>query len=220
MTFLQNFIDKKMREYNPPASKREGGLSEQKYKATLLFLTNRLHEDIAEEVGVSYGLLRKWRTEDTFFNTIDKHYKEFLREIVFELEKGIVESFDDIGNYNEILVECLNPFTSPELYPKPHNKFDEDLYFVARKTLYNAMLKYLPKDKFQRELRQLKDSMFFDKVGSLKADILRLNIKSDKKKEMLKKVDFLIDLKNDTNTKMNREQFEKWAKKATGMLEL
>ena len=43
------------------------GVSKNKFHAALLLsLTNRTPKDIAQEVGVSYGLLRKWSTEPEF----------------------------------------------------------------------------------------------------------------------------------------------------------
>lgn len=194
MTYLQNFINKKMRAYNPPASKREGGLFSQKYKATLIFLTNKLQEDIAREVGVSYGLIRKWRTEDKFWQTINEHYKEFLGGVALELEKGEIERFSDLGSYNEILIESLNLFTSPEVYPKTSKQFEEKSYFVAKETLLNVMCKYLTADSFEKEKRRVRDTIISDMLASLMNDIINLNIKNKMKKEMRGKLCSIIDL--------------------------
>ena len=184
----------KMRAYNPPASKREGGLFSQKYRATLLFLTNKLQEDIAREVGVSYGLIRKWRTEDKFWQTINEHYKEFLRGVALELEKGAVERFSDLGSYNEILIENLDLFTSPELYPKTPEQFVEKSYFVAKETLSNAMCEYLAADSFEKEKRRVRNTIISQMFASLMKDIINLNIKDEMKKEMRGKLCSIIDL--------------------------
>lgn len=173
-----------MRAHNPPANKREGGLFSNKLKATLLFLTNKSLEDIAREVGVSYGLVRKWRTEDKFWQTINEHYKDFLGVIALEFEKGEIERFSDLGSYNENMIEYLNLCTSPELYPKTPEKFEEKLYFVAKETLLNAMTVYLPGDSFEKEKRRVRNTIISDTLASLMNDIMNLKVEKETKKEM------------------------------------
>lgn len=82
ITLLRKFIDTETSQYIEPV--REGtakgdaiGLSATKYKSTLLFLTNLKGKEIAEAVGVSYGLLRVWRTEPQYRFAIDIHERTF-----------------------------------------------------------------------------------------------------------------------------------------------
>jgi hypothetical protein len=81
-TFLQSFIQEKTDNYIEP--QREGtprgepiGLSLVKYKASLYILTNKKLKEIAKELEISYGLLRKWKTEKAFSSIVEKHREEF-----------------------------------------------------------------------------------------------------------------------------------------------
>lgn len=75
-TLLSEFINRKFLAYQEPQRKgtQRGepiGLSLNKYHAALLMLYDIKLKDIAKQIRVSYGLLRKWRTEERF-------WKEFL----------------------------------------------------------------------------------------------------------------------------------------------
>lgn len=85
-TLLENFIDKRIRSYVEP--EREGtprgesiGLSSKKYLATLLMLRDLKLKDIAAQVGVSYGLLRKWTTEKQFKGAVSDHMVALLDDV-------------------------------------------------------------------------------------------------------------------------------------------
>jgi hypothetical protein len=78
---LLRFLREKEKNYREPT--RRGtprgeaiGLSSKKYRATLLSLTSMDLISISKELGVSYGLLRKWRTEPGF----KKHIEELIQE--------------------------------------------------------------------------------------------------------------------------------------------
>src|SRR5215813_4535550 len=82
-SFFADFLREKARNYVAPT--RLGtprgeavGLFEQKYAGTLLALTNEDVKKQAQILGVSYGVLRKWRTEEEFQKTVDKHCGEFV----------------------------------------------------------------------------------------------------------------------------------------------
>jgi hypothetical protein len=85
MSLLEDFVSKKSRSYVEP--RREGtpkgspiGLSKQKYLATLAFLYDpkpKGMKKIAQALKVSYGLLRKWSTEEQFKKQAWQHYGEF-----------------------------------------------------------------------------------------------------------------------------------------------
>lgn len=86
-TVLHDFIDSKVNEYVEPC--RQGtpkgdpiGFSRKKYIATLGMLTNQKLIDMAKSIGVSYGLLRKWTTEQEFKDMVAKHYDEFTTWII------------------------------------------------------------------------------------------------------------------------------------------
>ena len=85
---LAKFIELKLREYVEPT--RIGtpkgelvGFSRAKYKAMLYAL--RETEDLeaqAKELGVSYGLLRKWRSEDQFKQLKSEHEMELTNSFL------------------------------------------------------------------------------------------------------------------------------------------
>ena len=82
--FLSNFIKNRIAEYDEPTRKgtRKGsivGLSKKKYSATLWLLSNFTVDEIAKKVGVSQGLLRKWKTENQFKEKIWEDEEAYLQ---------------------------------------------------------------------------------------------------------------------------------------------
>src|SRR5262249_18262949 len=85
---LPKFIDDKLSTYVEPTKKgtpkgEPVGFSLTKYRATLYALRERVLESTedliaqAKELKVSYGLLRKWRSEQDFKHLVSRHEKEF-----------------------------------------------------------------------------------------------------------------------------------------------
>jgi hypothetical protein len=79
---LNDFLQQKARSYVPPA--RVGtprgqsvGFSREKYLAALFTVTSIDQQKLAQRVGVSYGVLRKWRTESDFKKTVAGLCKEY-----------------------------------------------------------------------------------------------------------------------------------------------
>jgi hypothetical protein len=89
---LARFIDGKLKEYVEPTRmgtpKGEAvGFSLTKYQATLFTLRESLldNEDLkaqARKLGISYGLLRKWRSEQSFMDLVSQHEKEFVNHLL------------------------------------------------------------------------------------------------------------------------------------------
>jgi hypothetical protein len=86
---LPRFIAEKLADYTEPSKKGvpKGdpvGFSRTKYHATLLALRQKLLadeeglEEQAKELKVSYGVLRKWRSEQQFKEMVAQREKEFL----------------------------------------------------------------------------------------------------------------------------------------------
>lgn len=91
-SFLQTFMARRLSSYVEPerAGTPRGepiGFSAQKYAAVLYCLTNRPLKEIAKEIKVSYGLLRKWRTEDKFWDVFDETVTEFADTVINHLKK-------------------------------------------------------------------------------------------------------------------------------------
>ena len=81
---IEEWIDIKIQLYKEPQRRgvKKGnliGLSKIKYKASLLLAFKQNLKDIAKELGVSYGLLRKWGTEEEFNTKKAEHYRELKR---------------------------------------------------------------------------------------------------------------------------------------------
>lgn len=80
---LGYFIASKLQEYVEPerAGTPKGesiGLSRKKYHGALLSLTSLSLRKQAKQIGVSYGVLRKWRTEDAFNRCILQLCEDFF----------------------------------------------------------------------------------------------------------------------------------------------
>jgi hypothetical protein len=88
-SLLSRFIKEKISVYQEPL--RQGtqkgetiGYSLKKYQAMLLCLYNWEKKKIAEIAGVSYGLLRKWRTEEEFKQLLSESADEFSHRVIQE----------------------------------------------------------------------------------------------------------------------------------------
>src|SRR5262245_44256487 len=80
---LGAFIQDKLKDHVEPtrAGTPKGeaiGLSRKKFYAALLSLTSLDLRKQAKVIGVSYGVLRKWRTEESLLEEVRKLEKEFL----------------------------------------------------------------------------------------------------------------------------------------------
>jgi hypothetical protein len=97
---LSRFIKEKAGNYSEPI--RRGtprgeviGFSSKKYAASLLILTSSDLKLLSQKLGISYGLLRKWRTEGLFKKQIEEHEREFAAIFIDHLlEKWIKEDED------------------------------------------------------------------------------------------------------------------------------
>jgi hypothetical protein len=88
---LERFIKHKAQSYQEPQRKETPrgnpiGFSDRKYAATLMMLTAFSLKEISKMAGVSYGLLRKWRTETAFKRKTEENCREFVRLLIDELK--------------------------------------------------------------------------------------------------------------------------------------
>jgi hypothetical protein len=93
---LEQFFEEKMRGYVEP--QRQGtpkgepiGLSTVKFRASLLMLTNKRQKEMAQELGISHGLLRKWGTEEAFKKSMADHCNEYSLKYIEYVHKKILE---------------------------------------------------------------------------------------------------------------------------------
>ncbi len=86
-TLLEKFIQEKLKGYTEPQRKgtpkgQQIGLSRQKYLASLLMLTNIQQKEIADWIGVSFALIRKWNTEQIFKEEVERHSRDFVESLL------------------------------------------------------------------------------------------------------------------------------------------
>jgi hypothetical protein len=105
---LRNFIRDRMHAYQEPT--REGtargeavGFSRGKYHAALLSaLTGLSQKSIADDLGISYGVVRKWHVESDFKDAMSANLREFnmffwtrIRENANELQQILDQNSGD-----------------------------------------------------------------------------------------------------------------------------
>jgi hypothetical protein len=138
---LAKFIDSKLKEYVEPT--RMGtpkgdavGFSLTKYQATLFTLRESLldNEDLkaqARKLGISYGLLRKWRSEQSFKDLVAQHEKEFVNHLLAGFIYSGYGVFDGMEKTESMLLQALQQAKQKEsarkLMPLIYGKIQDDL---------------------------------------------------------------------------------------------
>lgn len=138
---LAKFIDSKLKEYVEPT--RMGtpkgetvGFSLTKYQATLFSLRESLldNEDLkaqARKLGISYGLLRKWRSEQSFKELVAQHEKEFVNHLLAGFIYSGYAVFDGVEKAESMLLQALQQAKQKEsarkLMPLIYGKIQADL---------------------------------------------------------------------------------------------
>jgi hypothetical protein len=103
---LLRFLREKEKDYHEPTRKgtprgEDIGFSLKKYRATLYALTSMDLIEMSKKLGVSYGLIRKWRTEPIFKKQIEEHIQEFAPLFVVSLLKKLVVEDEEFAEYYE-----------------------------------------------------------------------------------------------------------------------
>jgi hypothetical protein len=102
---IYEYILYQMSNYTEPT--REGtpkgdriGFPHNKYFASILCgITNYNLKKIAEISGISYGVIRKWRTEEDFKSACDKHCSDFVNEIIHRTNQRLGKMSRAIENF-------------------------------------------------------------------------------------------------------------------------
>jgi hypothetical protein len=109
-SLLMRFLEERIRRYRPPT--RRGtpkgdpiGLSKKKYVATTLALLALSDTDVRQQarmLRVSYGVVRKWRSEDLFWQTVEGHAHAFMHDALLPYLRErcplFKKQFDSGGN--------------------------------------------------------------------------------------------------------------------------
>ena len=114
--FLTNYIDEQLRMYAEPQRKgtprgESIGMGQKKFHACLLSLSNTMQKDIAEKVGVGYGLVRKWGTEKEF----QKAKARLLKQFVEIFEDVILDHITDNLRAYRKYFKASDPTLQPRL---------------------------------------------------------------------------------------------------------
>jgi len=133
---IDNFIYRKIDEYEVPtrAGTPRGepiGYSAKKYYAAVLCLKTVPVKEMAKMTKVSYGLLRKWRTEDDFKKLVEELSVEFTAEVINHLVARGIKQAELADEYVSRSVEEISKTPPPEL---TWNEF-EDLKFYSEKLM-------------------------------------------------------------------------------------
>ncbi len=134
---LGGFITQKLREYVEPerAGTPKGepiGLSKRKFHAALLSLTSVGLHQVAKEVGVSYGVLRIWRTEEIFLKTSLGLILEFTQGPFIKAVSASMELFLD----PTLPVKCEPGVNADSAQTHRLAGFDDAKFYAAGLTRY------------------------------------------------------------------------------------
>lgn len=137
---LDHFIFQKMKNYEEPtrAGTPRGdpiGYSMRKYWAAALCLKTIPLKEMAELVKVSHGLLRKWRTEDSFKKLVDELSTEYVTEVINHIVKRGIKQAELADEYFSRSVKEISKTPPPEL---TWNEF-EDLKFYSEELMGKIM---------------------------------------------------------------------------------
>jgi len=120
VSFLNAFFYQKINTYTEPI--RRGtprgepiGFSHQKYNAALFCLKKWKLKDLANVVGVSHGLLRKWRTEDRYWDLTDKLQSEYTDLLIKHLEARAQRQKELADEYFKKSIKEIARTPPPEL---------------------------------------------------------------------------------------------------------
>jgi len=98
LSLLDAFLSDRIARHQEPTRRgtKKGdpiGLSAKKYVATTCALFEGDLRVQARALKVSYGLLRKWRTEDLFWSTVEEHARLFVRDALLPYLRECYQRF-------------------------------------------------------------------------------------------------------------------------------
>jgi len=144
-SLIKEFFRNELARYREP--RRQGtprgeriGFSTVKYHASLLALANNDLREVARGLEISYGLLRKWRTEKEFKKAVNSHCDKFTG-IFF---KHLLEvAYESSKKQDEFLRKSLAEIASSKLPTTSYNFERIRDYLGYSRTLNNKMFKIM-----------------------------------------------------------------------------
>lgn len=123
---MGEFIEQKTASYIEPERKGtakgdEIGFSRKKHEAAVYNITKLKIKYLAFIIAISYGLLRKWRTEEKFKEMIKKYSRQFAECFCGYIDKLVEEESEKINKlsdeeYEIYLAECQHRLSDGDLY--------------------------------------------------------------------------------------------------------
>jgi len=130
-TLLDAFIFDSIEEYTPPERKgtpkgEEIGYNIQKFSALFNLLRNWPLKKVAAAAGVSYGVLRKWRSEEAF----KKMYQDVQHTFALRFCDCIVDLCNKTPKTKKAFIDLENDprFIDTDSYRESLRKFIEDAF--------------------------------------------------------------------------------------------
>lgn len=158
-SIIYKFFEEKSNNYKEPQRKGTSrgepvGFSRVKYNASLLIITRTKRKEIAEGLGISYALLRKWNSEKAFKAMVLNNCTEFTGILV----KQINEFADQFDLYTRHI-------TDQEPSRKTINKIIEEASMYGKCVIHNLWQLYQTSTKMMAEMESnpnLKDRDIYD----------------------------------------------------------
>jgi hypothetical protein len=202
MTLFNRFMLLAQKEYVPPL--RQGtpkgekiGYSLQKYSALFHLMRNWPLKEVARAAGVSYGVLRKWKTEKEFMKThhelqvkysymfcghiIEQHIRVYGNEVTDPFSFKYVDDpfnfkndplFADIDSYGEPLRRLIRDFILKTL--KKRKKLKGEPKVVKGKAVQGFELKTMGDFKTIRAAYDVVELVYPEEGDNLKRELYRV----------------------------------------------
>jgi hypothetical protein len=141
---LQNFLVQKLKDYKEPIRKgtprgEPVGLCKAKYTMTLLMLYNNPLKTASIKGHVSsYGLLRKWQTEDVFNKMVEAHSREFGKLVAMHLRRRAKRQHQLLMEYYNLPLKTIASTPPPLL---SHKEFMDSKHYspILMKSIVEAI---------------------------------------------------------------------------------
>jgi hypothetical protein len=205
-TLLKKYLLEKSSAYHEPqrAGTPKGepvGFSLLKYKATLFGLTNVKQKDIASDMKISHGLLRKWHTEEPFKALVDRHCREFAALFMKNIGDRVNRRKTAVSAYSQ---QPLAEMVSTDLPSLDYNE-------IADAKFYSELTEHYIADAMESEIKKAGNKKDFTLIIEIHAMIDSLRFfKGKSQSEVSKEFDRKI-LKT-IRTNMISEVIEKMQK--------
>lgn len=172
-TLLKKFIDEKCSSYKAPERKGTPkghpiGFGPEKYLASLEALTNIKQQELAKGLGISYTLLRKWRSEKQFKDLVSGHHNEFIQyfnNFILSRINIHYKFYDDLRKKTPEELSCLD---YPSYWLEAHREHNVSYEMLADMGGYSNLLMTLLlnhlEDLLKSKSPEMNNLVFFSEI--------------------------------------------------------